>query len=95
MTDGPEREMATVRIPKDAIEPFVAALQVGMAAMVEDAGGIEWYYPMGQWDQEHVEFALVPDADAVMVRMSSDRAHTIVLPMDKWHELRGQVALPE
>ncbi|WP_416966688.1 hypothetical protein [Streptomyces sp. 4F14] len=95
MPEGPEREPATVRIPQEAIAPFVAALQVGMAAMVEDSGGREWYYPMGQWDQEHVEFALAPNADEVLVRMSSNRSHVIVLPMSAWHDLVGQVALPE
>ncbi|QNP75047.1 hypothetical protein IAG44_40305 [Streptomyces roseirectus] len=95
MTEHREPELATVRIPKEALEPFVAALQVGMAAMVEDSGGIEWYYPMGQWNEEHVEFALVPGKDEVMVRLSSDRRHIIVLPMSTWHDLLGQVALPD
>ncbi|WP_055524646.1 hypothetical protein [Streptomyces graminilatus] len=94
MTEVPEPERITVRIPKAALEAFAAAVQVGVAATVKDDNGLDWYYPLGKRDEDHVEFALVPGGEEVLLRMSSDRARTIVWSIEQWNDLVGRISLP-
>ena len=95
MTDEPEPEIAIVRFPKAAVQALAAAVHVGVAATVKDDDGLDWYYPVGTWDEDHAEFALLPGGEEVFLRMSSDRANTLMWPIERWHELIGRIALPD
>ncbi|GAA1339833.1 hypothetical protein GCM10009647_083200 [Streptomyces sanglieri] len=59
---GIEREPAEVRIPQDALDAFAAALSVRTVSMRTWPDGIEWMYPVGTWEQPHLEVALSPAA---------------------------------
>ncbi|MFG2629931.1 hypothetical protein [Streptomyces sp. NPDC048473] len=60
---GIEREPAEVRIPKTALDAFAAALSVRTVAMRTWPDGIEWMYPLGTWEEPHLEVALMPGGD--------------------------------
>ncbi|MET8768252.1 hypothetical protein [Streptomyces sp. NPDC004658] len=75
---GIEREPAEVRIPKDALDAFAAALSVRTAAVRTWADGIEWMYAMGTWEQPPLEVALMPGGEEVWLRMSTDRSSVAV-----------------
>ncbi|WP_411081411.1 hypothetical protein [Streptomyces sp. cmx-18-6] len=91
----PEREKAELRIPKPALDALAAALEVRTVATVKDAGGLDWYYPMGTREVDHVEFALLPGGEEVLLRMSSDRGRTLVVTIEQWHHLVGHITRPE
>ena len=94
MTDLPEPEMATVRIPKAAQEAFAAAVAAEVVATFKDDSGLDWYYAWGTREVDHLEVALLPGGDEVMLRMSSSRAATIVCPIERWYELVGRMIPP-
>jgi hypothetical protein len=94
VTEMPEPEKAELRIPKAALEALAAAVEVRTVATVKDAGGLDWYYPLGTRDEDHVEFALMPGGEEVFLRMSSHREQTLVVTIEQWHELVGHITLP-
>ena len=94
VTDLPEPEMATLRIPMVAQEAFAAAVDAQVVATFKDPGGLDWYYPWGAREVDHLEVALLPGGDEVMLRMSSERAATIVCPIERWYELVGRMIPP-
>jgi len=86
---------AELRIPKAALDALAAAAHVHTVATVKDDGGLDWYYPVGTRDEDHVEFALLPGGEEVFLRMSSRREETLVVTIEQWHELAGRIAPPE
>lgn len=94
MTEMPEPERAELRIPKAALEALAAAVEVRTVATVKDAGGLDWYYPLGTRDEDHVEFALMPGGEEVFLCMSSHREQTLVVTIEQWYELVGHITLP-
>ncbi|KUN02099.1 hypothetical protein AQI95_28900 [Streptomyces yokosukanensis] len=94
MTEIPEPEIATVRIPKAALDAFAAAVDARVVATAKDDGGLDWFYAWGTREVERLEVALLPGGDEVMLRMSSDRATTIVCPIAQWYELVGRMIPP-
>lgn len=94
MTEIPEPEKAELRIPKAALEALAAAVPVRTVATVKDAGGLDWYYPVGTRDEDHVEFALMPGGEEVFLRMSSHREQTLVVTIEQWYELVGHIIPP-
>ncbi|MGW3498947.1 hypothetical protein [Streptomyces sp. NPDC001020] len=81
---GIEREPAEVRIPKTALDAFAAALSVRTVAMRTWPDGIEWMYPVGTWDEAHLEVALMPGGEEVWLRMSTDRSSVAVWTIEQW-----------
>ncbi|MBC2878673.1 MULTISPECIES: hypothetical protein [Streptomyces] len=79
---GPER--AEVRIPRAALDALAAALSVRTVAMRVWPDGIEWMYPMGTWEEPHLEVALMPGGDEVWLRMSTDRSRFVVWTIRQW-----------
>ncbi|MER5293525.1 hypothetical protein ABT382_15795 [Streptomyces pharetrae] len=69
-----ERELVEVRIPQACLDAFAAALGVRTVAMQIWPDGIEWIYPVGTWEQPHLEVALMPSVEEVWRRMSTDRS---------------------
>ncbi|WP_030230302.1 hypothetical protein [Streptomyces sp. NRRL S-350] len=94
MTEIPEPRKAELRIPKAALDALAAAVQVRTVATVKDDGGLDWYYPVGTRDQDHVEFALMPGGEEVFLRMSSRREETLVVTIEQWYELVGHITPP-
>ncbi|MGW3268525.1 hypothetical protein [Streptomyces sp. NPDC001056] len=80
---GLERESAEVRIPKTALDAFAAALSVRTVAMRTWPDGIEWMYPVGTWDETHLEVALMPGGEEVWLRMSTDRPSVAVWTIER------------
>lgn len=95
MTDIPEPERAIVRIPKAARDAFAAAIDVRVVATAEDAGGLDWYYPAGSHNVDRLEVALLPGGEEIMLRMSNDRATTVVCPIEQWLDLVGMMIPPD
>lgn len=50
-----DREPSEVRVPRAALEAMAAALSVRTVAMGTWPDGIEWMYPLGTWDEPHLE----------------------------------------
>ncbi|GAA2564658.1 MULTISPECIES: hypothetical protein [Streptomyces] len=50
-----DREPSEVRIPRAVLEAMAAALSVRTVAMRTWPDGIEWMYPLGTWDEPHLE----------------------------------------
>ncbi|MFZ3470367.1 hypothetical protein ACODT3_24675 [Streptomyces sp. 4.24] len=94
MTDIPEPEKAELRIPKAALAALAAAVEVRTVATWKDAGGLDWYYPLGTRNEEHVEFALMPGGEEVFLRMSSQRDQTLVVTIGQWYELVDHITPP-
>ncbi|WDN56659.1 hypothetical protein [Streptomyces clavuligerus] len=90
---GIEGEPAEVRIPRAALDAMAAALSVRTAAMRTWPDGIDWMYPMGTWEQPHLEFALMPGGEEVWLRMSTDRSSVAVWTIQQWWEFTKE--LPE
>ncbi|MEU9197891.1 hypothetical protein [Streptomyces hundungensis] len=88
---GIEREPAEVRIPKTALDAFAAALSVRTVAMRKWTDGIEWMYPVGTWDEAHLEVALMPGGEEVWLRMSTDRSSIAVWTIQQWWEFAGDL----
>lgn len=84
MTEPPGPERAIVRIPKAALRPLAAALEVRTAASFTADDGIVWMYALGTRDEPHVEFALMPGGEEVWLRMSTDRSYVAVWTMAEW-----------
>ncbi|MEU5958769.1 hypothetical protein [Streptomyces sp. NPDC047525] len=82
---GIEREPAEVRIPKSALDAFAVALSVRTVAMrTWPNDDLEWMYPVGTWDEAHLEVALLPGGDEVWLRMSTDRSSVAVWTIEQW-----------
>ncbi|MFF0171230.1 hypothetical protein [Streptomyces prasinus] len=88
---GTDREPAEVRIPGAALEAMAAALNVRTAAMRTWPDGIEWMYPLGTWEQPHLEVALMPGGDEVWLRVSTDRSSVAVWTIQQWWGFTGQL----
>ncbi|MGC5359574.1 hypothetical protein ACPXCS_37185 [Streptomyces sp. DT190] len=88
---GIEREPAEVRIPKAALDAFAAALSVRTVAMRTWPDGIEWMYPVGTWDEAHLEVALMPGGEEVWLRMSTDRSSVAVWTIEQWWAFSGEL----
>ncbi|MFG3042824.1 hypothetical protein ACGFYZ_38585 [Streptomyces sp. NPDC048330] len=88
---GIEREPAEVRIPKTALDAFAAALSVRTVAMRTWPDGIEWMYPVGTWEEAHLEVALMPSGEEVWLRMSTDRSSVAVWTIEQWWEFAGEL----
>ncbi|MFJ3099559.1 hypothetical protein [Streptomyces hydrogenans] len=88
---GIEREPAEVRIPRTALDAFGAALSVQTVAMRAWPDGIEWMYPVGTWEEAHLEVALMPGGEEVWLRMSTDRSNTIVWTIEQWRDFAGRL----
>ncbi|MFB6945626.1 hypothetical protein ACFWGL_36340 [Streptomyces sp. NPDC060286] len=88
---GIEREPTEVRIPQAALDAFAAALSVRTVAMRAWPDGIEWMYPVGTWEQPHLEVALMPGGDEVWLRMSTDRSSVAVWTIQQWWAFAGQL----
>ncbi|MGZ2361721.1 hypothetical protein LRE75_34445 [Streptomyces sp. 372A] len=86
-----EPKQSEVRIPKAAIDALAAALSVRTAAMRTWPDGIEWMYPLGTWDEPHVEMALMPGGEEVWLRMSTDRSSVAVWTIEQWLEFAGEL----
>lgn len=89
---GPEK--AELRIPKAALEALAAAVEVRTVATVKDTDGLDWYYPVGTREEDHVEFALLPGGEEISLRMSSHREQTLVITIEQWYELVGHITTP-
>ncbi|MFI6688033.1 hypothetical protein [Streptomyces sp. NPDC050485] len=94
MTEIPEPEKAELRIPKAALEALAAAMEVRTVATVKDAGGLDWFYPVGTREEDHVEFALMPGGEEVFLRMSSQHDQMLVVTIEQWHDLVGRITPP-
>lgn len=94
VTEIPEPEKAELRIPKAALEALAAAVEVRTVATVKDGDGLDWYYPVGTRNEDHVEFALLPGGEEVFLRMSSQRDQTLVVTIEQWHKLIGHITGP-
>ncbi|MFD8732021.1 hypothetical protein [Streptomyces sp. NPDC059611] len=89
---GIERELAEVRIPKAALDAFAAALSVRTVAMrTWPNDGLEWMYPVGTWEEAHLEVALLPGGEEVWLRMSTDRSSVAVWTIEQWWEFAGEL----
>ncbi|MCF2131007.1 hypothetical protein L1I79_31970 [Strepomyces sp. STD 3.1] len=88
---GIEREPAEVRIPQAALDAFAAALSVRTVAMRTWPDGIEWMYPVGTWEQPHLEVALMPGGEEVWLRMSTDRSSVAVWTIEQWWAFCGEL----
>ncbi|MFK0231061.1 hypothetical protein ACIQUL_35450 [Streptomyces sp. NPDC090303] len=88
---GIEREPAEVRIPKAALDAFAAALSVRTVAMRTWPDGIEWMYPVGTWDEAHLEVALMPGGEEVWLRISTDRSSVAVWTIEQWWDFAGEL----
>jgi hypothetical protein len=86
-----DREPAEVRIPRAALDAMAAALSVRTVAMRAWPDGIEWMYPLGTWDEPHLEVALMPGGEEVWLRMSTDRSSFAVWTIEQWLEFAGQL----
>ena len=53
------------RVPRAALDAMAAALSVRTVAMRAWPDGIEWMYPLGAWDEPHLEVALMPGGEEV------------------------------
>ncbi|MEV6190310.1 hypothetical protein [Streptomyces albidoflavus] len=88
---GIEREPAEVRIPKAALNAFAVALSVRTVAMrTWPNDGLEWMYPVGRWEEAHLEVALLPGGEEVWLRMSIDRSSVAVWTIEQWWEFAGE-----
>ncbi|WP_409239438.1 hypothetical protein [Streptomyces sp. PA5.6] len=88
---GIEREPVEVRIPGAALDAYAVALSVRTVAMRAWPDGIEWMYPVGTWEQPHLEVALMPGGDEVWLRMSTDRSSVVVWTIQQWWDFAGQL----
>jgi hypothetical protein len=88
---GIEREPAEVRIPETALDAFAVALSVRTVAMGTWPDGIEWMYPVGTWDEAHLEVALMPGGEEVWLRMSTDRSSVAVWTIEQWWAFSGEL----
>ncbi|MFB9608689.1 hypothetical protein ACFFTQ_37630 [Streptomyces roseofulvus] len=88
---GIEREPAEVRIPRTALDAFAAALSVQTVAMRTSPDGIEWMYPLGTWEEAHLEVALMPGGEEVWLRMSTDRSNIVVWTIQQWWDFTGRL----
>ncbi|MFE9334830.1 hypothetical protein [Streptomyces sp. NPDC006925] len=88
---GIEREPAEVRVPKTALDAFAAALSVRTVAMRTWPDGIEWMYPVGTWEDEHLEVALMPGGEEVWLRMSTGRSSVAVWTIEQWWAFSGEL----
>ncbi|MEU0688370.1 hypothetical protein [Streptomyces uncialis] len=88
---GIEREPAEVRIPRIALDAFAVALSVRTVAMRTWPDGIGWMYPVGTWDEPHLEVALMPGGEEVWLRMSTDRSGVAVWTIGRWWAFCGEL----
>ncbi|MFK0017501.1 hypothetical protein [Streptomyces sp. NPDC091027] len=88
---GIEREPAEVRIPKAALNAFAVALSVHTVAMRIWPDGTEWMYPVGTWEDEHLEVALLPGGEEVWLRMSTERPSVAVWTIEQWWAFAGEL----
>lgn len=88
--DGTAAGLKFVRVPRETLLKFVAALRVGVFVQITDDAGIQWNWPMGTTEgEERVEIAFVDDACEVWLRLSTDRAGTLVRLTDpEWEDYR-------
>lgn len=69
-----------VRVPRETLLKFVAAMRVGVFVQITDDAGIQWNWPMGTAEgEERVEIAFVDDACEVWLRLSTDREGTAIV----------------
>ncbi|MFI1829739.1 hypothetical protein ACH41E_25350 [Streptomyces sp. NPDC020412] len=88
---GDEGEPIEVRIPRAALDAMAAALSVRTVAMRTWPDGIEWMYPLGTWDEPHLEVALMPGGEEVWLRMSTDRSRVVVWTIEQWWDFTRQL----
>ncbi|MFF3019703.1 hypothetical protein [Streptomyces sp. NPDC057939] len=89
---GIERKPAEVRIPKTALDAFAVAMSVRTVAMRKwPNDGLEWMYPVGTWEDEHLEVALLPGGEEVWLRMSTDRSSVAVWTIEQWWAFSGEL----
>lgn len=84
-------ERSEVRIPKAALDALAVTLSVRTAAMRAWPDGGEWMYPLGTWDEPHVEAALMPSGEEVWRRMSTDRSSVAVWTIEQRLDFTGSL----
>ncbi|WP_424217799.1 hypothetical protein ACN20G_37205 (plasmid) [Streptomyces sp. BI20] len=75
-----------IRIPQAAARAMAAAIDTQTVAARTWPDGIQWMYPLGTWDEPHVEVALMPGGEEIWVRMSDQRAAFAVWTLNQWDE---------
>ncbi|MFE1476490.1 hypothetical protein ACFW6N_21890 [Streptomyces cyaneofuscatus] len=84
-------EPTEVRIPRTALHALAAAISVQTVASRTWSDGIDWFYPLGTWKEPHLKVALMPGGDEVWMRMSTDRASTVVWTIEQWLDFAGRL----
>ncbi|WP_234374054.1 MULTISPECIES: hypothetical protein [Streptomyces] len=84
-------EPTELRIPRTALDALAAAISVQTVASRTWPDGIGWFYPLGTWEEPHLEVALMPGGDKVWMRMSTDRASTVVWTIEQWLDFAGRL----